>query len=138
MNLPRLILVALATARATRFFTADKLGEWAIVGPLKRWAWRRESTADPAVLAQLEEVFERDLREGKPQESPAAHYGWRSKLVGGLDCGYCLSPWIFGGLLIGSAIASRVPGLRHVFSWLLTTLAGSYVVGHTWNRLDNG
>ena len=36
MNLSRLALVAIATARLTRFVTSDWLGEWTLVRPLKR------------------------------------------------------------------------------------------------------
>ena len=128
MNLSRLALVAIATARLTRFVTSDWLGEWTLVRPLKRWAVRAES---PMHSGPRPAGWDPDDRDPDPDN------GWRSKLVKGLDCGYCLSPWIFGGLLIAHAIASRVPGLRPIFTWLLTTLAGSYVVGHLWDRLDN-
>ena len=134
----RYAVLVLATLRLVRFLTTDKLGEWTIVGPLKRWAWRNDQSLSEDIRTRLEEVFVRDMREGKPQETPPAHRGWRSKMVNGLDCGYCLSPWITGGLLIGEATLGRIPVVKHVWRWLTATLALSYVIGHAWKRLDVG
>lgn len=129
-------LAALAAARLVRFVTADLLGEWTIVAPFKRWAWRREMPAD--ITERVHDVDpNREQNRANVAMTPIASWGWRSKIAKGLDCGYCLSPWILGGLLIGTAIFSRIPGVRLVWGWLLGTLGGSYIIGHTWNRLDN-
>lgn len=126
-------LAALAAARLVRFVTSDFLGEWTIVGPWKDHAWRREAPEGVIFGWGEDEAKQRP----DPMPTPPHSWGWRSKIAKGLDCGYCLSPWIFGGLLIGSAIFSRIPGVRWAWGWLLGTLGGSYIIGHTWNRLDN-
>lgn len=136
MTMFRLALVALAALRVTRFFTSDSLGEWWVAGPAKRWAWRREATTDPAVLAQLEEVFERDLRDGKPQETPSAQYGWRSKLVSGLDCPFCVGFWAGVLVLLGDVVTRRVRPLRGLWTFALGALALNYATGHVSSRLD--
>lgn len=142
MNLARLILLILATLRLTRLITTDWLGEWAIVDPAKRWAAdradvRRDGAYSDEWRNHADRIAEAD-RIGDAIPMPPTSWGWRARLVNGLDCGYCLSPWIFGGLLIASAITSRIPGVGRIFAWLLATLSGSYVVGHLWDRLDNG
>lgn len=128
-------LAALAAARLVRFITSDFLGEWTIVGPWKRYAARRE--VPDHLREALETRIEDEIERGAAVANPPAAWGWRSKVAKGLECGYCLSPWIFGGLLIGTAIFSRIPGVRWAWAWLLGTLGGSYIIGHTWNRLDN-
>ena len=67
-------IAALATARLTRFFTSDKLGEWLIVGRVKRWASQIESPVTPPALGEVD-----------PYPTPEPHWGWRSKLVSGLE-----------------------------------------------------
>lgn len=125
MNLPRLALVALAAARATRFFTSDTLGEWVAVGPLKRWAWRRESVGyEPGTLTL------------DPMPTPDARNGWRSKLVTGLDCPFCVGFWIGAVVLLGEVVTRRVPAFRPIWTFALGALALNYAVGHASSRID--
>ena len=127
-------VAALATARLTRFFTSDKLGEWLIVGRVKRWAARREVPADLA--ADLERRFDEEVSQGRAVASPPARWGWRSKLVSGLDCPYCVGMWIGLLVLIGQTIAPRIPVVRTLWKFTIGALALNYLVGHVSSRID--
>ena len=127
-------VAALATARLTRFFTSDKLGEWLIVGRVKRWAARREVPADLA--ADLERRFEEEVSQGRAVGSPPARWGWRSKLVSGLDCPHCVGMWIGLLVLIGQTIAPRIPVVRTLWKFTIGALALNYLVGHVSSRID--
>lgn len=121
-----LLLTLLATLRLTRFITSDYLGHWWIVQPARRWA-----VFGTSLYHTLPESIDAEWAENEPTTP-------RQKLVKGLDCGYCVSPWLFGGILIAQALVRFLPApFGIVLRWLLTTLAGSYVVGTVWNRLDN-
>ncbi|UDL16206.1 hypothetical protein SEA_KOZIE_10 [Microbacterium phage Kozie] len=119
------VLALLAALRATRFITSDHLGEWWLVGPAKRWAWRRgthgysptEINADPA-----------------PTPDPAS--GWRAKLVSGLDCPFCVGFWITGAAVLAAAAANRGPRRRAAFQLLAGAVGANYVTGHISSRLD--
>jgi hypothetical protein len=132
--------VTLAVVRVGRFFTTDKAGEWWVVGPAKRWAWRSTEPNGKAPWPTVNAAREQDYV-AQPMETPLPSWGWRSKLVSIFDCGFCLAPWLTGAAIIVEALTSpRVPVLRRlrpVWRWLTLTLAGSYVAGHIWNRLDN-
>lgn len=128
-----LLVAALATARLTRFFTSDKLGEWVAVGPAKRWAFRQETA--PEFRDQIEEVFERDRITGRPQETPNPMWGWRSKLVTGLDCPFCVGFWL-GALVLLALPLTRVPVLGAVVRFGLSALALNYITGHVSAKLD--
>jgi len=123
-KLIRAALLVLAAARATRFFTSDTLGEWTIVGPAKRWAFRHEAP----------EEF-RDLVDD-PQPTPEAHWGWRSKLTKGLDCPFCIGFWLGALILLGEVTVGRVPVLRQLWRFAIAAFALNYVAGHVSARLD--
>lgn len=131
-SLGTLAVAALAAARMTRFVTSDTLGEWTLVGPAKLWAHRRESFADVVQAA------EKDAYLGKPVDTPHPSQGWRSKLVSGLDCPFCVGFWLGGIALAGAAFTrSRAPRpLRAAVSGIGGALALNYAVGHTSARLD--
>lgn len=120
----RAALLALAVARATRFFTSDSLGEWTIVGPAKRWAFRHEAPAE----------F-RDLNDD-PQPSPEARWGWRSKLTKGLDCPFCVGFWAGVLGLLGEVTLGRIPGVRAVWRFGVAAFGLNYLVGHVSSRID--
>ena len=126
MTPARILLVVLATLRATRFITSDALGEWWIVGPAKRWAWEHEGpvTSFPASDAAV--------------PTPSAAYGWRSKLVKGLDCPFCVGFWLGALVLAGEALFRFTPlrVVRPVWTFLLATAGLNYVVGHVSSRID--
>lgn len=127
MNLPRLALVAIATARLTRFVTTDWLGEWTLVRPLKRWAVRAES---PAHSGPRPPGWNPDDRDPDPDN------GWRSKLAKGLDCPFCVGFWIGAAVLLGEVVTGRVRPLRGVWTFALAALGLNYAVGHLSSRID--
>lgn len=121
-------LLGLATARATRFITSDFLGEWTIAGPAKKWAHRHESHRE-----ELEDMRRAEIV-GDPIPTPPAVQGWRSKLVKGLDCPYCVGFWIGGAVLVIDAVLPRA--LRPAWKLLIGTAALNYVTGHISSRID--
>ena len=127
MNLSRLALVAIATARLTRFVTSDWLGEWTLVRPLKRWAVRAES---PMHSGPRPAGWDPDDREPNPDN------GWRSKLVKGLDCPFCVGFWIGALVLLGEVVTRRWRPLRAVWTFALGALGLNYAVGHVSSRID--
>lgn len=181
----RLALLALATARLTRFVTTDWLGEWWLVRPAKRWAQRHEAREierrsesprvefDRAIFGDVvpeeasllpsasvaprhgrargrrrkgtrpdvDHVFEEE-HYGQPEplpeysEEPDPDNGWRSKLVHGLDCPFCVGFWIGGAVLVGEAVTRRAPRLRGAWTLALGALALNYLVGHVSSRID--
>lgn len=127
MNLSRLALVAIATARLTRFVTSDWLGEWTLVRPLKRWAVRAES---PTHSGPRPAGWDPDDRDPDPDN------GWRSKLVKGLDCPFCVGFWIGALVLLGEVVTRRWRPLRAVWTFALGALGLNYAVGHVSSRID--
>lgn len=127
MNLSRLALVAIATARLTRFVTSDWLGEWTLVHPLKRWAVRAES---PMHSGPRPAGWDPDDRDPDPDN------GWRSKLVKGLDCPFCVGFWIGVLVLLGEVVTHRWRPLRAVWTFVLGALGLNYAVGHVSSRID--
>lgn len=127
MNLSRLALVAIATARLTRFVTSDWLGEWTLVRPLKRWAVRAES---PMHSGPRPAGWDPDDRDPDPDN------GWRSKLVKGLDCPFCVGFWIGALVLLGEVVTRRWRPLRAVWTFALGALGLNYAVGHVSSRID--
>ena len=117
-------VAALATARLTRFFTSDKLGEWLIVGRVKRWASQIESPVTPPALGEVD-----------PYPTPEPHWGWRSKLVSGLDCPYCVGFWL-GALVLAVLPLRRVPVLGALIRFGIGAFALNYAVGHVSSRID--
>ena len=132
----RLGLIALATARLTRFITSDMLGEWTIVGPLKRWAARREVPAD--LRADLEARLEDERENDEPTANPPQKWGWRSKMVKGLDCPFCVGFWI-GVLVLAGEVATRTRPLRWarpLWTFMLGAFGLNYIIGHVSSRID--
>ena len=121
-------LALLAALRAIRFITTDHLGEWAIVGPAKEWAWKHDAPAGT--------VFFPDAPRPDPMPTPEAYWGWRSKLVSGLDCPFCVGFWITGGLVLLAALVSGSPRPRKAFNVLAGAVGANYIVGHVSAHLD--
>lgn len=128
-NVARLGMILLATARASRFFTSDSLGEWTLVGPAKKWAHRHESTYVDQAAAEDAEAS------GAPIPTPHPANGWRSKLVNGLDCPFCVGFWLGGAILLGEATIGRSP-LRPLWRFGIAMLGMNYLVGHLSSRID--
>ncbi len=125
-NALRAVVLVLAAARATRFFTSDTLGEWTIVGPAKRWAFRN----DPGVPDDFRDLVD------DPQPTPEPRWGWRSKLTKGLDCPFCIGFWMGALVLLGEVTLGRIPGVRHLWRFGVSAFALNYVAGHLSARLD--
>ena len=131
----RYLTLGLATARLSRFLTTDKLGDWLIVRPAQAWAIRHEGAPPP------EPEFV--TREGVTLTNPNypgqvvdEENGWRSKLVAGLECPFCVGFWLGAGVLAADAALPERGVARGVFDLGTRALALNYVVGHTSSRLD--
>lgn len=136
-NLARLGMILLATARATRFFTSDWLGEWTVAGPAKRWADQYEE-------ADRKAEWEAKRAAHNGPYPPYSQWGsdldgqprtWRGKLVKGLDCPFCVGFWIGGVILLGEATIGRSP-LRPLWRFGIGMLGLNYLVGHISSRID--
>lgn len=141
MTLLRLLLLALAALRVTRFSTSDKLGEWWLVGRAKAWAYRREAQAQVIeghefTAPQVAQLATTSAMRGETVPTPPVSWGWRSKLVSGLDCPFCVGFWAGALILLGDVVTRRVPLLRGLWTFALGTLALNYVTGHVSSRLD--
>lgn len=143
----RLALVALATARLTRFVTTDWLGEWWLVRPAKRWAHRHETPvttsaeqrtgeSDEAFSRRSSREHEQEIERVFAEDDPDPRNGWRSKLVHGLDCPFCVGFWIGGAVLVAEAVTRRAPRLRKAWTLTAGALALNYLVGHISSRID--
>lgn len=111
------LLITLATLRLNRFVIADAAGEWLLVRPAQRWAARHEATT----------------ADGDTAPNPAD--GWRSKLVSGLDCPFCVGFWLGAGVLASYHVARRT-GTMKAWRAAAGAFALSYVTGHINNHMD--
>lgn len=134
MNAARVALLSLASLRATRFVTSDWLGEWTIGARAKRWANRREAFVDDDIRLADRATQDREL--GKMPVD--VENGWRSKLVHGLDCPFCVGFWLGALVLAGEALFRFTPlrVLRPVWTFALAVAGLNYVVGHVSSRID--
>lgn len=133
----RTLVVALTALRLTRFITSDFLGEWTIVGPAKRWAWREARVeCDHDGWYEEQEALRASVIKADPVPTPDPAWGWRSKLVKGLDCPYCVGFWLGALVLLGEAIAPRIPVVRHLWRFVTAALALNYAVGHISAKVD--
>lgn len=142
MNIARTVLTVLAAARATRFVTTDSLGEWTIVGRAKVWAYRHEAQAQTiegieVSAPKVAQMATQSALLGQVVPTPPASWGWRSKLVSGLDCPFCVGFWIGAAVLLAELVTRRVPVLRGLWSFAAGALALNYVSGHLSKRLDS-
>lgn len=121
------VIALLAALRLTRFITSDWLGEWWLVSHAKRWANRAEAQPHRGPKPP---GWDEDLREIDPEN------GWRSKLVKGLDCPFCVGFWIVGGCLLVLWLVTRVPALQTVYRLVFGALGANYLTGHIGARFD--
>lgn len=128
-----LLLAVLAAMRLTRLVIADDLGLWYVRGPAAMWAVRYDSPLPLPEVDSAEEAVE--LRE---QTAPAL--GWRSKLVSGLSCPFCVGWWL-GVLVLLSLWAVGGPSststAAEVWRWVAGALALNYVAAHIGARLGD-
>jgi len=142
MTLVRLIMVALTALRVTRFLTSDSLGEWVIVGRAKAWAYRHEAQGQNVegialTAVEVAQMATNAARQGETVPTPPPTWGWRSKLVSGLDCPFCVGCWIGGAALLAELVTRRAPLLRGLLTVIAAPLALNYVTGHISKRLDS-
>jgi hypothetical protein len=132
----RPIVLILATCRLTRFITTDWLGEWTICIPLRRWANGKElPLPNPQgwrVPLSVSDQAQVDEMVRGPVE-PAN--GWRSKLVSGLDCSFCVGFWVGLTAIVVDIMPLPAP-LRWLRARLLEALALNYVTAHISKRID--
>lgn len=132
----RYLTLGLATARLSRFLTTDKLGDWLIVRPAKAWAIRHEGEGLEVVEYAENRDGEEDPSKFERTGEPDEDNGWRSKLVAGLECPFCIGFWLGAGVLAADAALPERGVARGVFDLGTRALALNYVVGHTSSRLD--
>ena len=132
----RLIRLSLATARLSRFVTSDKLGDWMIVRPAKDWAIRHEGQGVEIIESGRLASGHPALVEERPTGEPDEDHGWRSKLVAGLECPFCVGFWIGAGVLAADAALPERGVARRLYDFGTTALALNYVVGHVSAKLD--
>lgn len=132
----KIIRIGLATARLSRLVTSDKLGDWLIVRPAKNWAMRHEGEETIVVATEQtlggEEIPTVYEGTGEPDEEN----GWRSKLVSGLECPFCVGFWIGAGMLAADAVLPDQGMARRLYDFGTAALALNYVVGHASAELD--
>lgn len=112
----RIILLLLGVARLTRLVTEDDLGWWWIRQPAYRWANHREMRLPPLSPEERVAVYD-----GEPEPEN----GWRSKLVSGLGCRWCVG-FHLGWLALAAELLTSRKGLRWArgpWSFLLGALA---------------
>lgn len=111
-----LLLVAGATLRLTRLVLTDDLGKWLLRDPADRWAAR----------------WARVIHPGGSSDN------WRTRLVSGLDCPFCVSfhvAWI----LIALTAGFRWIGDPWLDGWrgLLFALTVSWLTAHVGVRMGD-
>lgn len=116
--------LALATfliLRLSRFLTTDFLGAWWVTHPATAWAIKHDGsllTYESGALALDDEQ------------------GWRSKLVSGLECPFCVGFWI-GAIVLASLWMVGGPGhAAEWWRWMAGVFTMNYIVGHIASRLD--
>jgi len=128
-------LVILASLRLTRLITTDWLGEWLIVAPIKRWAWRFEG---PELQRRSEALPRAATLELVTEYDPSDPFTWQAKFAKGLDCPFCVGYWVGSAVLVITTAAVLYGAEALVVAWgvLLGTFALNYLVGHVSNKID--
>lgn len=107
------LLLAGLTARVSRFFTADYLGDWWVVGPLSAKAAAR------------------DARWHGGFKSPTHRY-----VTHLFDCPFCIGFWVAVGTTISLLLAGGAGDASQWWRWVAGAFTLNYVVGHLSARLD--
>lgn len=130
------LLAVLATARLTRLVVADDIGLWYVRGPAALWAVERE--APLSEVPEPDRGDEEDAVDLREALSPAL--GWRSRLVSGLSCPFCVGFWIGVLVLLSLALVggpSSDSTAADVWRWVAAPFALNYVVAHVGARLGD-
>lgn len=104
-----LALLLLATLRLVRLVVADDLGLWWLRGPAVKWATWHEPDAD----------------------------GWRSKLVLGLYCPFCVGFWIGCGVLVSLWLCGGPGHAVAAWRYICGTLALNWAAAHIGSRVGD-
>lgn len=139
MKITDVLLILLSTARATRFVTADSLGEWTLVIPAKKWATQIEGGSIES-LPEGEHFTSEEVRELHETTAwvvePDPDLGPRSKLVSGLDCPFCVGYWLGVLNVAAYALSRRSPTALRAWKLWAGTMSLNYVTGHLSSRMD--
>lgn len=130
------LLALLAAMRLSRVILVDDIGLWYVRGPASLWAINHESSLPPIPEVEpqhLDEVV--DLRE---EEAPTL--GWRSRLVAGLNCPFCVGWWIGALVLLSLALVGGPDSestAANIWRWVAGAFALNYVAAHLGSRLGD-
>lgn len=128
------LLAAGAATRLTRFVVTEDLGGWVIRHPAQRWADPGRALAnrrDDLIAAGVDPA---ELR--MPEYAPPGSRGgggwlsWKTRLVSGLDCPFCVGTWLHIAAQASTAILPRTGPLRTGWRVLAGGLTASYVAAH--------
>lgn len=114
------IAVGLAL-RLARLVMSDDLGEWFVRWPVEKWAIIHEGGYD--------------FHNMKSALDPRR--GWRSKLVSGLTCPFCVGFWCVVFALATLAAVGGPGEAAHAWRWVAGAFALNYVTGHLGARLGD-
>lgn len=109
-----------ATLRLTRLVVRDDLGDWTLYRPAETWAIKHDGTG----------YHDRDQRPVLDERA-----GWRSKLVSGLACPFCVGFWLGAGVLAAD-VATRGTRLEPGWRFAKSALTLNYATAHVASRLD--
>lgn len=118
----RLLLVLGATMRLTRFIITDELGSWLIKAPARRWANYAEQVPDPQTWSET-----------TLEEAPDPDAGWRSKIVSGLDCPFCVGFWLGALVLLSYAMF----GKTRLWQFVAGVFSLNEIAAHAGSRLGD-
>lgn len=133
MSVIDVLLAAGAATRLTRFVVTEDLGGWLIRDPANRWADRYEPTVDGVPV-------QRAVAQGHVHTDRALEPGWRSRLVSGLDCPFCVGTWLHIAAQASTTILPRTGPLRAAWRVVAGGLTASYLLAHlavTWGDVND-
>ena len=84
------------------------------------------------------EKVRHEHRETLERAEPEPDYGWRSKLVSGLECPFCVGFWIGAATLTAAYLVDRQdsPRSRTAYRLAAGSLGMNYMLGHVQSRID--
>lgn len=106
------LLALLVTLRLARLVIADDIGLWYIRGPAALWAINHDTPT----------------------------LGWRSRLVSGLNCPFCVGFWIGALVLLSLALVGgpdSTSTAADVWRWVAAPFALNYLAAHVGVRLGD-
>lgn len=108
--------------RLTRLVTRDDAGDWLIYRPAEKWATEKDGS---------------ELTYENGRDALDTEQGWRSKLVSGLRCHWCVGFWIGAGVLASRKLAGQSKVGKQAWDAAMTALTLNQVVGMISDRTGN-